>query len=70
MSEWMTCNTCYRVVAVNPTGICLSCQGGFTNQMCEDDYFYQTPKIHELKEKINAIEERLQQKDNQSEHQD
>lgn len=61
MSEWMNCNACKRTVTVNPTGICLSCQGGFSNQICEDDYFYQTPEIKEIKEKINAIEERLQQ---------
>ena len=60
MSKWMNCNTCHRIVTTNPTGICLSCQLGFTNQLSEDDYFYKPTEIHELKEKIDAIEKRLQ----------
>lgn len=62
--SWMTCNTCKTVVVANETGICLSCQAGFC-QPGEDSYEY-----HQIKERIDAIEERLEQKDDKPKHQD
>lgn len=63
--NWMNCNTCRRCVRQNETGICLACQSGFTGSMAPDDYFMQKPQ-----EVSYAIEERLQQKNNQREYQE
>jgi len=68
MINWMNCNTCRRTVWLNETGICRACQGGFSGELCEDDYFMQT--TNKVKERIDAIEERIEQIDNQAEHQD
>lgn len=75
MTDWMTCTTCKTVVIANETGTCLSCQGGFSGEIGKDAYLYTEqndyyPEVEELKEKINAIEKRLQQESNISEHQD
>jgi len=51
--SWMTCVTCRKLVISNPTGICLACQGGFTNEICEDSF------LHYLKECENAVKKRL-----------
>lgn len=34
----MVCSTCSRVVQLNNTGLCLSCQRGFTGLDAEDAY--------------------------------
>lgn len=34
--QYMTCNTCRRVVQLNATGICLGCQRGFVKEPQED----------------------------------
>ena len=34
MNDWMMCNSCRRTVRQNPTGICLSCQSGFSGEVC------------------------------------
>ena len=57
--NWMTCNTCKTIVCVNDVGICKACQAGFA-QPSDDSYEY-----HKTQEKIDALEERLQQEDNQ-----
>lgn len=72
--SWMTCNTCRTVVKNNETGICHSCQGGFTGVMGKDAYLFTEPsdyypEVEELKEKINATKERIKQIDDKLEHQ-
>lgn len=29
--NYMTCNTCKQIVAINNTGMCIACQAGFSN---------------------------------------
>lgn len=75
MTDWMTCTTCKTVVKANETGTCLSCQGGFTGKLGKDAYLFTEPndyypEVEALKEKINAIEERLQQENCLGQHQD
>lgn len=36
--NYMTCNTCRRIVVVNNTGICLACQAGFSNAPQQDQF--------------------------------
>ena len=36
--KFMTCNSCKAIVQQNPTGICLSCQKGFSGNIEEDRY--------------------------------
>lgn len=66
MTEWMSCNTCRRVVWQNETGICLACQGGFSGKLAPDDYFLQNP----MKEEDYAIEEGIEQEDDWPKHKD
>jgi len=80
----MQCVTCKETVIANPTGTCLGCQRGFTRRPQEDHFLnnrrpapcgdYYPPEELEvwnnLKEKRNAIEERLEQIDDQVKHQD
>jgi len=67
-TNWMSCNSCRRTAIANPTGMCLSCQGGFDDKPMEDDFMFHT-RYHDLKEKKDAIEERLEQSDSIEEHQ-
>lgn len=68
-TNWMQCTTCKRTAIANPTGVCLRCQKGFVDGVCEDDYIFHK-KMIELKERKDAIEERLEQSDDSEEHQD
>jgi len=63
VTNWMRCTTCGTTVLANETGTCHACQSGFINPG-EDSYQY-----HQIKERIDAIEERLQQEDDKREHQ-
>lgn len=36
--EFMHCTTCSALVNINPTGVCLGCQRGFTNTPQEDSW--------------------------------
>jgi len=77
MSNWMQCVTCKATVVQNPTGICLACQGGFSQEMAEDNFHYRNRPMactdyfppeemeqwKQLKERKDAIEERLKPKD-------
>jgi len=69
MNDWMTCNTCRRSVRANPTGVCLACQSGFSGEICEDDFLWEAVQYNKTKERIDAIEERIKQIDDQEEHQ-
>ncbi len=42
MVSYMTCTTCKGVVLVNNTGICLRCQGGFTQTPQGDELGYES----------------------------
>lgn len=42
MTQWMQCTTCYRCVLTNPTGICISCQSGFSSDSGPDAYVLRT----------------------------
>ena len=75
--QFMTCTTCQRVVQINNTGICLGCQRGFPNMDAEDVYKppVKTDKELEIeklkareKELEDAINQGLQQEDDQQEH--
>lgn len=84
MDSWMQCTTCKQVVVTNPTGTCLACQRGFVREMQEDNIRYPKKKApcgdyhppeeikawKKLKERRNAIEERIEQINNQLEHKD
>lgn len=64
MSDWMECTTCHRTVRQNETGVCLACQGGFSQEMMPDDYFMQnsnagTASLTNIREGVSyATEER------------
>lgn len=71
----MPCTTCKRVVQINNTGICLSCQRGFTHHDQEDIYNIVEPKpfgvldlTFKTMEEENALEERIQQENDFSKH--
>jgi len=71
----MPCTTCRRVVQINCTGICLSCQRGFVATDQEDIYNVVEPKsfgvldlTFQKMEAENAIEEGLQQENDCVEH--
>lgn len=49
--KFMNCTTCQRVVKINNTGICLSCQKGFPGVDGEDVY-----KPHEIDTEIKQLE--------------
>jgi len=59
-TNWMSCNTCKRTAIANPTGMCLRCQTGFGEKPLEDDYMFHN-KFHYLKERKDALEERIKQ---------
>jgi len=69
MNDWMNCNTCRRSVRVNPTGVCLACQSGFSGEICEDDFLWEAIEYQKTKERIDAIEERIKQIDSKEKHQ-
>lgn len=66
MADWMMCTSCRKVAVVNETGICLSCQRGFTGIPQEDSYVFKE-KI-KLEEKIYATQERIKKIDNREEY--
>lgn len=68
--QFMNCSTCQRVVQINNTGICLSCQRGFTGVDAEDVWkppvkqaedTQNASKIDELKARQKEIEEQLEE---------
>lgn len=48
---WMQCTTCKRVVLVNDTNICQSCQNGFDPHNATDQY---------MDFKINSLQKALE----------
>jgi len=58
--NFMECQGCRHVVSLNNTGMCLSCQSGFTGVPKEDSYMLQ--KNH--KEKL--IDLLLEEKENEN----
>ena len=40
-NQWMSCNTCYQTVLVNPIGVCLGCQKGFIGPFSKDSFYMQ-----------------------------
>lgn len=70
MSEsWMTCTTCTKTAKANPTGTCLGCQSGFSQEMQKDSFLYHLKKqANEIKEKLDANKERLGKKDDSNEY--
>ena len=63
--DFMTCNTCRRVVKVNNTGVCLGCQRGFTKEELED---YKEAKVASLEARQQELEQSLQKLDEDKEH--
>ena len=71
----MPCTTCRRVVQINCTGICLSCQRGFVDVDQEDIYNTVEPApfgvldltFQTIKEE-NARQKRIQSEDDFKEH--
>lgn len=61
--SYMRCTTCGKTVLVNPTGICLACQGGFSKEMHPDNFLW-----NEMKEKIDASKKRKEQESDQLQH--
>jgi hypothetical protein len=47
--SWMICVTCKNIVLHNCTGLCLSCQCGFSGIQSEDDYDFITLVENEKK---------------------
>jgi len=68
--EYMTCNSCKRIVEVNNTGICVGCQMGFNPSFVED-YLNKNSAIEENlnKEKDDATSKRKKQESNIPKHQ-
>ena len=58
----MNCNACGYVVQVNPTGICLGCQMGFSGP--------QKDSLKYIMEQENATQEREESKSNFHEYQE
>lgn len=54
---YMHCTTCKRLVIVNPTGICLGCQGGFS--FIETDHY--KPEIKDAAEERKEPEDYIEQ---------
>ena len=63
MTKYMQCNTCRKTVLVNPTGICLACQNGFSKETYPDEFLW-----NEMKEKLDAAKERNNTENNQFKH--
>jgi len=71
----MPCTTCRRVVQINCTGICLSCQRGFVDVDQEDIYNTVEPApfgvldltLQKMEEE-NAAQKRVQSEDDFEEH--
>lgn len=59
--KFMCCTTCKRVVQINCTGICLSCQKGFSIWGAQDSYLCHKKSTINLKEKLEKIEELIQE---------
>lgn len=63
----MTCTTCNRVVYQNNTGICLSCQKGFSESDGSDiflDYSEDIARLQRRKQEVeDAIEKGIQPED-------
>jgi hypothetical protein len=73
--DYMHCTTCGFLVQVNPTGTCLSCQGGFggpkSDRWTPADIVPEKKGILDITCEVHdAIEERLKQEDSAREHQD
>lgn len=71
----MPCTTCRRVVQINCTGICLSCQRGFVDVDQEDIYNTVEPAhfgvldlTFQKMEKENAAQKRIQSENDFKEH--
>lgn len=60
--NFMNCNTCKRVVQVNCTGICLSCQRGFMHEDSEDAFITAEQQKKKLEERLEEIEDALEGK--------
>lgn len=52
----MTCNTCFRVVEVNNTGVCLGCQ---IHSGCPQADVYDPQNIETLKQKADSIQKEI-----------
>jgi len=68
--EYMTCNTCKRVVNTNRIGICLNCQKGFDRNYSEDAYSKEGDRRRlEVREKELVAEiENLKKLENQNDN--
>lgn len=64
--NFMTCTTCTRVVQVNCTGICLSCQRGFLHEPGEDAFISNEHQTKKLKARLEEIEDALQKSETKS----
>lgn len=58
--NFMNCNTCKRVVQVNCTGICFSCQRGFMHEDSEDAFISADNQKKKLEERLEEIQDALQ----------
>jgi len=66
--RFMTCSTCSRVVQINCTGICLSCQRGFQHGPSEDAYSNKWADTQALTKRLEEIEDALQKSETKSIH--
>lgn len=62
--RFMICTTCKATVHINPTGLCLACQKGFTGVPDEDRYvFKEKDLLKNLKQREKDLEDAISKRE-------